>query len=384
MQQFTLNLPNQFTALDDFLAACSGKWVFGHLGYGLRTVLHSNRAALASADGFAPLSFFVPQYVVKQGGGRLELIVQNDDNPHLIWQQITQQQVSGALYGAPLVMQPRLTRSDYIEKIEALRRHILRGDCYEINFCQEFFAEQVPAALSPELLYQSLVRASPNPFSAYYRRQSSTLLCASPERFLARRGNKLISQPIKGTAPRYPGNLLADSQQVLHLQNSTKERSENVMVVDLVRNDLSQICQRGTVQVDELFGVYSYPQVHQMISTISGRVAEGVGFADILKATFPMGSMTGAPKTRVMQLIEAYEGTDRGLFSGSVGYISPEGDFDFNVVIRSLLYNSLTRYLSYRVGSGITWYSKPADEYEECLLKAKAIQKVLEEGGYYS
>jgi para-aminobenzoate synthetase component 1 len=383
IQQFTLTVPQQFSSAADFLAAYRGNWVFGHLAYSLGGLLHGIHTTVPSADGFAPLSFFVPQYVVKSDAGRLQLIVQNDDDPYLVWQQITHRQVPGPIQGAPVIMQPRLTREAYIEKIEALRRHILRGDCYEINFCQEFFAEQVPENLCGETLYQSLVQASPNPFAAYYRQQGSTLMCASPERFLAKRGNRLISQPIKGTAPRNPANAAADRQQALDLRNSTKERSENVMVVDLVRNDLSQICLRGTVQVDELFGVYSYPQVHQMISTVSGRLADGVGFIDILKAVFPMGSMTGAPKNRVMQLIDAYEGANRGLFSGSVGYFSPDGDFDFNVVIRSLLYNNLTRYLSYQVGSGITWYSKPASEYEECLLKAKAIQKVLAAGEYY-
>jgi len=150
------------------------------------------------------------------------------------------------------------------------------------------------------------------------------------------------------------------------------------MVVDLVRNDLSRICREGSVQVDELFGIYSFAQVHQMISTVSGIVDEWVSITDILKATFPMGSMTGAPKVRVMQLIDHYEKTARGIFSGALGYIKPDGDFDFNVVIRSLMYNMHTRYLSYKVGSGITIYSNPEQEWEECLLKARAIESVLE------
>jgi para-aminobenzoate synthetase component 1 len=161
------------------------------------------------------------------------------------------------------------------------------------------------------------------------------------------------------------------------LRNSGKDRSENVMVVDLVRNDLSKVCTEGSVQTDELFGIYSFPQVHQMISTISGQLKPGVSFTDILKASFPMGSMTGAPKRRVMQLIEQYEKTKRGIYSGAVGYIDPQGDFDFNVVIRSILYNATDRYLSYQVGGGITAYSEAEKEYEECLLKAAAISQVL-------
>jgi len=149
------------------------------------------------------------------------------------------------------------------------------------------------------------------------------------------------------------------------------------MVVDLVRNDLARICEEGTVNVDELFGVYSFPQVHQMISTVSGELQEGMQFTDMIRACFPMGSMTGAPKKRVMELIEKYERNKRGIFSGAVGYISPEGDFDFNVVIRSILYNASTKYLSWQVGSGITFYSDPEKEWEECLLKASAIESVL-------
>ena len=160
--------------------------------------------------------------------------------------------------------------------------------------------------------------------------------------------------------------------------NSAKDRSENVMVVDLVRNDLSKVCKEGTVRVDELYGIYSFPQVHQMISTVSGELKEEVCFTDILKATFPMGSMTGAPKNKVMHLIEKYEQTKRGIFSGAVGYISPNGDFDFNVVIRSIMYNADTSYLSFQTGSAITFYSDPEKEWEECLLKAEAIKVVLE------
>ena len=158
------------------------------------------------------------------------------------------------------------------------------------------------------------------------------------------------------------------------LFHSDKDRSENVMVVDLVRNDLSKVCEEGTVKVDELYGIYSFPQVHQMISTVSGELKKNISFTEIIKATFPMGSMTGAPKKRVMELIEQYEKTKRGIFSGCLGYISPNGDFDFNVVIRSIMYNASSNYLSFQAGSAITFYSDPEKEWEECLLKAEAIK----------
>ena len=149
------------------------------------------------------------------------------------------------------------------------------------------------------------------------------------------------------------------------------------MIVDLVRNDLTRICKEGSVRVDELFGVYTFPQVHQMVSTISGVIKEDVSFPQIIDAAFPMGSMTGAPKHRVMQLINEFEPSARGIFSGSVGYINPDGDFDLAVVIRSIMYNQSTQHLSYQVGSGITFYSDAEAEWEECLLKAEAIRKVL-------
>jgi para-aminobenzoate synthetase component 1 len=168
-----------------------------------------------------------------------------------------------------------------------------------------------------------------------------------------------------------------DEQNKEELFHSSKDRSENVMVVDLMRNDLSKICKEGTVNVDELYGIYSFPQVHQMISTISGELKKNISFSEIIQATFPMGSMTGAPKKKVMELIEQYEKTKRGIFSGAVGYISPAGDFDFNVVIRSIMYNSMSGYLSFQTGSAVTFYSDPEKEWDECILKAEAMKKVL-------
>jgi para-aminobenzoate synthetase component 1 len=277
--------------------------------------------------------------------------------------------------GGPIEFQSRLSREEYLDTVETLRQHILRGDCYEINFCQEFFTEN--ADIDPVLTWRSLSQASPNPFSAYYRLNEKYLLCASPERYLRREGDMLISQPIKGTAPRIPGNVREDEAAGDRLQTSAKDRSENVMVVDLVRNDLSKICVPGSVRVKELFGVYGFPQVYQMISSIEGKLPPGIGLIEAIKASFPMGSMTGAPKRRVVELIHRYERGSRGLFSGALGYVTPGGDFDFNVIIRSLFYNQARRYLSYQVGSGITFYSDAEQEYEECLIKSIGIRKAL-------
>lgn len=350
-------------------------WWFGHLGYNLKDETeHGLASNLPDRVGFADLLFFRPRHIIRVGNNQVEILTV--DGPGMVWQEINQAgEDAGSNHGVISMMESRFSREEYIHQVEQLRSHILRGDCYEINFCQEFFATGV--ALNPVALYRSLSRLSPNPFSAFYRNDDKYLVCASPERYLKKTGQRVLSQPIKGTSPRFPLDPVRDEQSRHDLLKSSKERSENVMVVDLVRNDLSRICRSSSVRVEELYGIYSFPQVHQMISTISGELEEGTSFADLIRASFPMGSMTGAPKRRVMELIERYERTRRGLFSGAVGYITPEGDFDFNVVIRSLFYNQHTGYLSYSVGSGITYYSDAAQEYEECLMKAEAIRRVL-------
>jgi para-aminobenzoate synthetase component 1 len=269
----------------------------------------------------------------------------------------------------------RISKAEYLSKVESIKDHILRGDCYELNYCMEFFSEDT--LLDPLHVFTQLTTYSPNPFSGYYRFEDKYLISASPERYISKRGRDIFSQPIKGTIGRDLYDTGHDEHLKETLKKSIKDRSENVMVVDLVRNDLSKVCEEGSVKVDDLFGVYTFPHLHHMISTISGVVREGTQFSDYIKASFPMGSMTGAPKKKVMELINKYETSARGIFSGALGYITPEGDFDFNVVIRSLVYNAKTKYLSYHVGSGITGYSNPEKEYEECLIKAQAIKKVL-------
>lgn len=355
--------------LDVFLEKHSG-WKFGHLSYDLKDSIYFP-SGKEDIIGFGKLYFFVPQFVLFIKNGALHIIAENSE---AVYETILNQKSDETRTVFNLEIQQRLTQQQYIEKIKLLQAHILRGDCYEINFCQEFFCEEV--AVDPLILFQRLMDISPNPFSALYGIDDKFLVCASPERFLQKSGSKIISQPMKGTAKRNLVDTAVDEKSKQELKQSKKDQSENVMVVDLVRNDLTKICKNGSVKVDELFGVYSYPQVHQMISTISGELNK-VSFSQILRATFPMGSMTGAPKYKVMELIDEFEEQSRGIFSGSVGYISPENDFDFNVVIRSIMYNATKKYLSYQVGSGITFYSDPEKEWEECLLKGEAIKKVL-------
>lgn len=352
----------------------SQDWLFGHISYGLKNEIYPHASALPDRTGFPVLSFFRPETVLQLHENSLQISCIHR-NPQQVYKQIMSAEVQTEKKAISVQCQPRMTKEAYLEAIEKIRAHILRGDCYELNFCQEFFA--APVEVNAIQLYQQLTAVSPNPFSCYYKLNGRYLICASPERFLQKKGSRILSQPIKGTFKRDLHNPEADEKWKQLLGQSEKERSENVMVVDLVRNDLSRICKEGTVQVDELFGIYSFPQVHQMISTISGELADGMDLASILEASFPMGSMTGAPKKKVIELIEQYETTGRGIYSGAVGYISPEKDFDFNVVIRSILYNAADKYLSYLVGGGITFYSDAEKEYEECLLKAKAIQQVL-------
>lgn len=357
-------------AIDAFMG--QRRWRFGHLAYDLKEELHGLKTEKPDPVGFPHIHFFEPQVVLALKGDAL--LIEAED-PQAVWQEIQEQPEMINRRQDPVVLHSRLTKESYLDIIRQLQQHILYGDCYEINFCQEFYAKH--AHIHPVQVFHQLSLKSPAPFSALYRLNGRYLISASPERFLIKKGTKLIAQPMKGTARRSLDDAAQDARLKEALYCSAKERSENVMVVDLVRNDLSQVCKEASVQVDELYGIYSFPQVHQMVSTISGHVKPELSFTQLLRANFPMGSMTGAPKLRVMQLIDQYETSPRGIFSGSVGYIDPEGDFDFNVVIRSVLYNAEKGYVSCLVGSGITFYSEAEKEWEECLLKAEAIRKVL-------
>jgi para-aminobenzoate synthetase component 1 len=370
---------NALQVLEQFIKAQSGQWIFGHLGFGLQQETENIKNSHAPKHmGFDDLYFFVPEIVLQCSTDSLHIFADSEEVAKQSYKEICETPVAkNATKTRSITYLPCMTSAAYVEVVNTLKQHIKRGDCYEINFCQEFFVNDV--ILDPVELYDRLSKLSPNPFSCYYKVGASHLACASPERFIMKQGSQIISQPIKGTAQRDLQNILNDDKAKAALQASDKDQRENVMVVDLVRNDLAKVCERGTVQVKELFGVYSYPQVHQMISTIEGKLRSDVSFIDIIRATFPMGSMTGAPKKRVLELINHYEVSPRGIFSGAVGYIHPSGNFDFNVVIRSIVYSENQKQLSFHVGGGITHYSIAESEYEECMWKAAAIQKVLAE-----
>jgi len=360
--------------LDSFITAAQD-WLFGHINYDFKNQIAHSVSAHFDGIGFPDIFLFQPETLIEIKNNKVMIACINSQ-PENIFASILEEAIDETYSSISINIQSKISKQEYINSINKLQQHILRGDCYEINFCQEFFAEET--TINPVKVYNQLSKISPAPFASFYKLRHRYLICASPERFLKKTNNKLISQPIKGTFKRDTSDIEKDENLKQQLLQSEKEKSENVMIVDLVRNDLSRICKEGSVMVEELFGIHSFPQVHQLISTISGEIKNEITFSNILKATFPMGSMTGAPKKRVIELIEEYEKTKRGIYSGCVGYIDPCKDFDFNVVIRSIMYNAEKKYLSYQVGSGITFKSDAVNEYNECLLKAAAIKKVLQ------
>ncbi|POY36183.1 aminodeoxychorismate synthase component I [Flavobacterium alvei] len=351
-------------------------WLFGYLSYDLKNdveVLDSN-----NFDGlnFPDLFFFQPKKLFLLKGNQLEIQYLNlcDDEVSSDIEEISIQCSVFSVQSQEIKIQQRISKESYLDKAAKFLEHIHRGDIYEANFCMEFFAEN--AIITPIDIFLKLNEISKSPQAVFFKNKECFLLSASPERYLKKEGNLLISQPIKGTAKRFT-DTFEDEKSKNNLASDPKERSENIMVSDLVRNDLSRTAEKGSVKVEELCGLYSFKQVHQMISTITSRLDSQYSAIDAIRTTFPMGSMTGTPKVSVLKIIEELEETKRGLYSGAVGYFAPNGDFDFNVVIRSILYNHENKYASFSVGSAITAQSIPEKEYEECLLKAKAMREVL-------
>jgi len=360
-----------------------GDWWFGHFSYELKDRLEDLVSENGDRLGFAQLHFFRPR----------KLIFLKEDGLHFHYLRADEGEVEGDLAAilamatgpdreapveSPVAIKMRIHKAAYFEKVGRFLEHIQRGDIYEANFCQEFYA--VPLRIDPLDTFKRLNAISEPPFAAYMALGHRYLMCASPERYLRKQGQKVISQPIKGTAPR--GRDQAEDKMLREmLEADEKERAENLMITDLVRNDLSKSALRGSVKVEELCKVYGFKQVNQMISTISAEVAPDQDPVELIRESFPMGSMTGAPKVSAMRIIEQLEESKRGLYSGALGYFDPHGNFDFNVVIRSILYNARKKYVSFSVGSAITAKSDPDKEYQECLLKAKAMRSVLGDTG---
>ena len=354
-------------------------WIFGYLTYDLKNTTERLKSENFDGLDFPDLYFFQPK----------KLFLFQDNQVEIQYLKMVDDEIADDLLSInscvspsavetsqnPIKIKLRIHKDEYFEKVTKMLNHIHRGDIYEANFCQEFYAED--SEINPIETFKKLNEISKPPFASFLKFEDKYMMSASPERYIKKNGTTVISQPIKGTAKRSK-NKTEDLKLIEDLLKDPKERSENVMIVDLVRNDLSHTATKGSVEVKELCKVYSFLQVHQMISTVQSKVAPETNAVDIIKSTFPMGSMTGVPKISAMTIIENLEETKRGLYSGSVGYFTPKGDFDFNVIIRSILYNATKKYISYSVGGAITSKSDPLKEYEECLIKAKAMREALE------
>ncbi|WP_338871618.1 aminodeoxychorismate synthase component I [Spirosoma sp. SC4-14] len=349
-------------------------YLVGYLGYDLKNELEALESQNPDHLGFPNAYFVEPEWVIDFFSN--EIVITGEGSVDEVIRAISLTELptyKGSRVGS---IQCRVSSDEYLHAVRQIQQHILAGDVYELNYCIEFFAEQT--TLDPFGVYRALNEQSPMPFSAFLKLGDLYAISASPERFLKKQGSILRSQPIKGTIRR---GQTAEEDTALRNQllNSEKERAENLMIVDLVRNDLARSAETGSVRVDELFGIYGFRAVYQLISTVSATLRNSVSWADAIRHAFPMGSMTGAPKIRSMELIDALEVSRRGVYSGAIGFITPEGDFDFSVVIRTLLYNARSQYASFSVGSAITYDADPEQEWEECLLKARPIRAVLEQ-----
>jgi para-aminobenzoate synthetase component I len=358
-------------------------WLFGYLSYDLKNDTEDLVSTNFDGLNFPDLYFFQPKKLFLLKGNQLEIQYltmcddEIDDDFEGISLQITDcrsERIGQVLQTTDIDIKQRISKEKYVEKVTEILAHIHRGDIYEANFCMEFFVENT--AINPLEKFLKLNEISKSPLAVFFKNHYHFLLSASPERYLKKEGDVIISQPIKGTAKRFL-DPFEDEKSKSDLASDPKERTENIMITDLVRNDLSKTAQKGAVKVEELCGLYTFEQVHQMISTISSKLDSKYSAVDVIKTTFPMGSMTGTPKVSVLKIIEKMEESKRGLYSGAVGYFTPNNDFDFNVVIRSILYNQENKYTSFSVGSAITSQSIPEKEYEECFLKSKAMQEVL-------
>jgi len=355
-------------------------WLFGYLTYDLKN--DTENLSSKNFDGlyFPDLFFFQPKKIFLLKDNQLEIKYLHvvDDELEEDWEEIknttvfSQETINTA---TEVKIKLRLSKDSYFQKFKKIHAHIQRGDIYEMNFCQEFYAENT--VINPLKVYQKLNTISKPPFATFLKLADKYVLSASPERYIKKEGATIISQPIKGTAKRSL-NKIEDEQLKIQLAADKKERAENIMIVDLVRNDLSKTATKGSVKTPELCKIFTFDQVHQMISTVTSKVKDNISPVEVLRTTYPMGSMTGAPKVSAMQIIESIEITKRGLYSGAIGYFTPENDFDFNVIIRSILYNDTQKYVSYSVGGAITAKAVAEAEYEECLLKAKAMREALQ------
>jgi len=364
---------NSFSKLNQLIDESKG-WLYGYLSYDLKNEIEFLESKNPATVPVNHLAFYEPEIIIHMESQAIK--IESSVDPDGVYSKIfsINKETSNKSPQEIGALNCNTSKKQFIDHVEKIKSEIVEGEFYEMNYCIEFTATTI--SFDPLRCYLKLNSISPMPFSGIMRFGNIYLISASPERFLKKEKSKIISQPIKGTIRRGLGKV-EDEFLKKSLQTSEKERAENLMIVDLVRNDLAKSAITGSVKVDELFGIYTFQKLHQMISTVTATHKKDMPIAEILKHAFPMGSMTGAPKIRVMEEIDLLESSSRGLYSGAVGFLTPDQDFDFNVVIRSLIYNSSSGKISFHVGSAITFDSDPEYEYNECLLKAESLMEVL-------
>ncbi len=343
----------------------TGGWLFGYLGYDLKNFTENLTSANPALISAPDLYFMEPEILVTEEDGR--------------WNAVSGPMPDTCLSGKEEAVvfermnahiEPAITKKEYLENVNRIRQMISDGDFYELNYTYPMFGECSADGFE---LYRQMRSINPVPFGGYLRLENLEICCASPERFLRKQGQKISSEPIKGTAARSEKSWL-DETRKNELLNE-KNRAENLMIVDLVRHDLSRIAKTGSVKVSSLYDVQTFETLHQLISVVEAEALPGADPVEIIQNCFPMGSMTGAPKIEVMKTIERLENYKRGIYSGAIGYITPEGDFDFNVVIRTAILQN--GQLMYPVGGAVTSDSDPEKEWEETKVKARNLMKVF-------
>ena len=350
--------------------------VFGYLSFEAKKLFEKNAYENCCSDGSELVYFFEPEHIWKEENGTWICITEEQPNERSVIEDFLSnyKNIEQSSNEEKLVFEMLETKDSYIEKIERILGDIQRGDYYETNFCMPL---QAKGLLNDAFAHFSKMNnATEAPHAVYFNGNNLQLLCTSPERFIQKKGNEIISQPIKGTIKR-GANSFEDEENKTALRTSKKERSENIMIVDLVRNDLSRIAEKSSVQVTSLCELHTFKTLHHLISTVEAKLPSNITFTQILAATFPMGSMTGAPKISAVQHMEKLEVLDRGIYSGTFGIIEPNGNFDFNVIIRSAVYNKEKKQTTIKVGSAITHASNAESEYDECLLKAASTLSIF-------
>ena len=372
-ESFLQSSKNSLKKIDKYIDKVND-WIFGYLSYDLKNEIENLTDLNKDVFNLPNLYFYQPKVIWLIKDEKAEIYSLNEKNLNEDWDHINSINYKDCTEKSSVDLITRTSKQEYIRKIKNIKKRILQGDCYEMNYCFDMYSKN--KTINPYKTYIKLNDYTRSPMSTFFKLNQLYLLSSSPERFIKRINRKIISQPIKGTAKR--GLDSKEDEKIKNtLLSSPKELSENHMIVDLVRNDLSRVAEKGSVKVKNLNKLNTFKRVHQLISTIEAEIAVNTKFSKIISGMFPMGSMTGAPKIESMNIIDEYESTKRGLYSGSIGYIKPNKDFDFNVVIRSIIYDKLLKEINVSVGSAITFKSDPESEFEECLLKAEPMIKSL-------